>query len=213
MKGGLDLFPGYSNMGRKPHFNPDQRENNNLIFYSCKMECWLTLRAPVSATTVQLLLNPVQELQPSDDCGLNLWFTSSQRLLCHDCRLLVWSLAVCRCDIKEPDHRWLIKNVKHIVPVLGQGRLLGNQSIKRGRIIAHIWLMEEKHFSEYFLLGQASRLIFIDRTWQHGHSPWESLGRCKRSTPLSGSYPWCSWSSPWLSRRHRTPWPAANTQG
>lgn len=49
--------------------------------------------------------------------------------------------------------------------------------------------------------------------WQRSHLPWESPGRCKRSTPLSGSCPWCSWSGPSLSRLRRTPLPAANIEG
>lgn len=51
-----------------------------------------------------------------------------------------------------------------------------------------------------------------DVTCQHGHLPWESLGRCKQSTPLSESCPWCSWLGLSLSRLHRTPWPATNIQ-
>lgn len=80
----------------------------------------------------------------------------------------------------------------------------------------------QNHSSNWRLLIQRglgqndSTVISIEvwgLTWQRGHLPWESLDRCKQSTPLSESCPWCSWSNLSLSQLHRTPWPAAHIQG
>lgn len=45
------------------------------------------------------------------------------------------------------------------------------------------------------------------------HRPWGSLWRCKRSSPPSASFLWCSSPGLWWNRRRRTPSPAGEDRG